>query len=250
MSRPLGVQLYTVRDALAADFQGTIEKIAAMGYAGVETAGMYGDSPASAVELFQRLGLQVSSAHSGLPLGDNRNQVLETMAILGTTNLVVPYLPPEEFKSIDSIKAVCDRLNEGNKVAREAGLSMLYHNHAWEYEPVDGQLPYQLMLEWLDPSIDFEVDAYWVKVGGQDPIAVLKEMGRRARLLHVKDGSANKDDPMTAVGQGSLDYTSIIPAAESAEWMLVELDRCATDMMTAVEESAQYLTAKGLAHGR
>ena len=250
MSQPLGVQLYTVRDALASDFQGTIEKIAAMGYAGVETAGMYGDSPASAVSLFQRLGLRVSSAHSGLPLGDKKNEVLDTIATLGTTNLVCPYIPPDEFKNIDSIKAVCDRLNEGNAVAHDAGLTLLYHNHAWEYEPVDGKLPYQLMLEWLDPSIDFEVDAYWVKVGGQDPIAVLNEMGSRARLLHVKDGSASKEDPMTAVGQGSLDYPAIIAAASSAEWMLVELDRCATDMMTAVQESAQYLIEKGLAHGR
>jgi sugar phosphate isomerase/epimerase len=250
MSRPLGLQLYSVRDVLAQDFTGTIERIAAMGYAAVETAGFPGTTPQAAAALFQRLGLQVPSAHISLPLGDARNEVLDTMQALGAKYLVCAYLPAEEFATADGIRRLCERLNEANAVARENGLTVLYHNHWWEYEATDFGLPYQVMAEHLEPTVGFELDAYWAKVGGCDPIAVLGELGARIHLLHVKDGPAVQDQPMTAVGDGVVDYTTIIPAATSAECMIVEIDRAATDMMEAVEKSARYLTEKGLAHGR
>jgi sugar phosphate isomerase/epimerase len=250
MSKPLGIQLYTVREALAQDFTGTIERIAAIGYAAVETAGFPGSTPAEADALFRRLGLQAPSAHSPLPLGDKRNEVLETMAALGAKYLVLAHIPTEEFKTIDGIKRACDRLNEANVVARENGLTLLYHNHWWEYEQAEFGRPYRVMAEHLEPSIGFELDAYWAKTGGCDPVEVLRELGARVPLMHVKDGSAKREDPQTAVGEGILDYTAIIPAAQHVEYQIVELDHCATDMMQAVEKSYRYLTEKGLAHGR
>ncbi len=250
MTKPIAVQLYSVRDALQQDFAGTIERVAAMGYAAVETAGFPGTTPQDAAALFNRLGLKVPSAHIALPLGDQRTEVLETMAALGAKYLVCAYLPPEQFATADDIRRSSDRLNEANAVARENGLTLLYHNHWWEYTQADFGLPYRVMLEHLEPTVGFELDAYWAKVGGCDPVAVLRELGARVPLLHVKDGPATQNDPMTAVGDGVLDYTSIIPAAEHAEYQVVELDRCATDMLEAVEKSYRYLTEKGLAHGR
>lgn len=141
-------------------------------------------------------------------------------------------------------------MNQANTAARAEGLTLFYHNHWWEYQPVEGVYPYRLMVEQCDPTIAFEIDAYWVSTAGVDAVEVLKELGDRVTLLHVKDGPCNTQDPMLAVGQGSMDYHAIIPAAASAEWMIVELDRCATSMIDAVRASYDYLTREGLAHGR
>lgn len=250
MALPIGLQLYTLREALAADFEGVVRRVAEIGYVAVEPAGFPGITAASAAELFRSLGLRVESAHSPLPLGDKRAEVMDTMAALGCRYLVCPYLPPEDFATPDKIKAVCDRLNEANDIARSAGLTLVYHNHWWEYEPVDGIMPYRLMLEHLDSTIQFEIDTYWVKTAGADPVEVVRELGARVPLLHLKDGPCTKDAPMVAVGQGVMDFEPIIQAgAGSVELLVVELDRCATDMLTAVEESYRYLTSKGLARG-
>jgi sugar phosphate isomerase/epimerase len=100
------------------------------------------------------------------------------------------------------------------------------------------------MLENIDPEVNFELDTYWVKVAGVDPVSVLKEMGSRARLLHMKDGPGIKGKPNVAVGQGVVDVPAILKTAEgSAEWLIVEFDRSATDIMQAVEESYQYLAS-------
>lgn len=250
MTKPIGLQLYTVRNALAEDFAGTIERIAEIGYTAVETAGFPGTTPQEAAALFQQLGLQVAGAHSPLPLGDKQNEVLENMDALGAKYLICAYMPPESFQTYHSIASICDQLNEASAVTRSRGITMVYHNHWWEYTPVGDMLPYRSMLDFLDPAVKLELDVYWAKVGGCDPVAVLEELGDRVSLLHVKDGSAVRDDPQLAVGEGVLDYTTIIPAAKHAEYMIVELDRCATDMMEAVEKSYIYLTEQGLAHGR
>lgn len=250
MSKPIGLQLYTLRDVLPNDFEGVIRRIAELGYAGVETAGFSGTTTADAAKLFHSLGLQVPAAHSPLPLGDKKNEVLETLGLLGCKYLVCAFIPPDEFKTVDQIKASCERLNEANAVARAAGYTLVYHNHWWEYQPVDGWYPYQVMVENLDPTVQFEIDTYWVKTAGLDPAAVIRELGDRVPLLHIKDGPANTEAPMLAVGEGVMDFPPIIEAADSAEWLIVELDRCATDMIEAVTKSYHYLVNKGLARGK
>lgn len=244
MPAPIALQLYTVRDALAQDFEGVIRQIADMGYDGVETAGFPGTTPQAAARLFQELGLTVSSAHAPLPLGERQGEVLETMAALGCQRLVCAYLSPDEYRSLDQIKRNCDMLNEANAVAVANGLSFGLHNHWWEFEPVEGQYPYHLWLEHLDPAVFFEIDTYWVKTAGLDPAAVVAEFGDRAPLLHIKDGPATKEEPMTAVGEGVMDFPAILRAAgDNPEWLVVELDRCATDMLEAVAKSYHALRA-------
>jgi len=245
MPAPIALQLYTVRDALAQDFSGTIYKIASMGYQGVETAGFPGTTPSAASQLFRRLGLTVTSAHTPLPLGDHKNEVLDTAAALGCTKIISAYISPEQYQTLDQIKRNCDLLNEANAVAQAQGLSLGVHNHWWEFEPVAGQYPYHLWLEHLDPAIFFEIDTYWVKTAGLDPVTVLKEFGARAPLLHIKDGPAVKSEAMVAVGDGSLDFPAIIDAAaDHTEWLIVELDRCNSDMFEAVARSYHYLSQK------
>lgn len=250
MTTPIALQLYTVRDLLAQDYEGTIRKVADMGYVGVETANMFGGSPASAAKLFGELGLTVSSAHGALPLGDQKQEVIDTMAALNCKRLILAWQPPEKYKSLDGIKSICDSLNEGAAVAKANGFKLGYHNHWFEYELLEKRIPTDVMLEHLDPEVFLEVDVYWVQTAGQDPVEVVRRLGSRAPLLHVKDGPCQIEAPMTALGEGVVDIPGVVAAGAGAtEWLIVELDRCATDMMEAVRKSYQYLIEKGLARG-
>lgn len=248
MSRPLALQLYTVREHLGQDFAGTVRRVAEIGFAGVEPAGFPGSTAADAAALFRSLGLAVPSAHLPLPVGARRDESLDAAEALGTARLISG-LGPEHFTSFEAIERSCDTFNEASANAQARGLTFGIHNHWWEFQPVAGRFPYQLMLERLDPAIFFEIDVYWVQTAGLDPIAVVQEFGSRAPLLHIKDGPAVRDVPQVAVGQGTLAMPSII-GASAAEWLVAELDACATDMFEAVAASYRYLLDAGLAHGR
>lgn len=254
MTRPIALQLYSVREQLAQDFEGTIRRVADIGYAGVETAGFPAAvTPARARALFDALGLAICSVHAPLPLGAKRQEALDLMATLGCDRMISPYLPPEEYENLLRTTKTIDHLNEAAAIAAENNLQFGVHNHWWEFEKLpDSEVrPYQIWLEQLDPAVFFELDTYWVRVGGVDPLDALAAMGDRVKLLHVKDGPAVvPQSPMTAVGQGVMNYEVIIPAASAADWIVVELDRCATDMLAAVEASFNYLTEQGLGHGR
>lgn len=250
MTTPIALQLYTLRDLLAQDYEGTIRKVADLGYIGVETANMFGGSPASAVRLFGELGLTVTSAHSPLPLGDQKQEVIDTMGALNCKRLILAWHPPEQFKSLDGIKKICDSLNEASVVGKTNGFQVGYHNHWFEYELLENRIPVDLMLEYLDPDVFLEVDTYWVQTAGQNPAEVVRRFGSRAPLLHLKDGPCQMEAPMTALGEGVVDIPNVVAAGSgSTDWLVVELDRCATDMMEAVSKSYQYLIGKGLARG-
>src|SRR5215218_2726489 len=111
MTAPIALQLYTIRDLLAQDYEGTLRKVADMGYIGVETANMFGGSPASAAKLFGELGLAVSAAHGALPVGDKKQEVLDIIDALNCKRLILPGQPPEKYTSLNGIKSVCDALN-------------------------------------------------------------------------------------------------------------------------------------------
>lgn len=243
MPAQIALQLYTVRDALARDFAGTIQRVAAIGYAGVETAGFPNTTPAAAAQHFQSLGLVVAGMHSPLPLGDRQNEVLETADALGCRRLVLGSTPREEVSTFAGVQRLCDRLNEASLVAASRGLTLGVHNHWWEFERTsEGPYVYEILRQRLDPAIFFELDTYWIKTAGGDPVSIVAGFGSRAPLLHLKDGPAVRDEPMVALGDGILDFPAIIQAGRPhTEWLIVELDHCATDMLTAVERSFHYL---------
>jgi sugar phosphate isomerase/epimerase len=250
MTTPIALQLYTLRDLLAQDYEGTVRKVADMGYVGVETANLFGDSPASAAKLFGELGLEVSSAHGALPIGDKKQEVIDTMMVLNCKRLILPWQEPELFQSLDGIKKVCDLLNEASAVAKANGFQVGYHNHWFEFEPLEQRIPMDMMIEHLDPNVFLEVDVYWVQTAGQDPVEVIRRLGSRAPFLHIKDGPCQIEEPMTALGEGVVDIPGVVAAgAVSTEWLIVELDRCATDMLEAVRKSYLYLVERGLARG-
>jgi sugar phosphate isomerase/epimerase len=251
MPTPIALGLYTIRADLERDFAGTLRAVAGMGYLGVETAGFPGSSAQAARRLFDDLNLTVVAAHSPLPLGDKKNEVLDTMAALGCRRLVCPWQPAELFQSRDGLKKVCDTLTEANEVARANGLSLGYHNHWFEFGEVDGQPAYRQLAACLPPEVFFEIDTYWVKVGGLDPAAVVAELGPRVPLLHIKDGPGQLGVPMLPVGEGLMDFKALLAAAGDApEWLVVELDEYDGNMLEAVRRSYDYLSSSGLGKGR
>lgn len=250
MVSPVALQLYSVRAYAREDFEGMVRRVAAMGYVGVEPAGFPGTTAEKAGRLFRALGLEVPSAHMPLPLGEHQTEVIEAMEAIGS-HRIISGKGPDAFASLDEIKRTCEVFNEAAAVARAHGMRFGIHNHWWEFTPVEGRYPYQVMLDCLEPDIFFQVDTYWVQTAGADVCQVLRELGTRAPLLHIKDGPCVKDMPMTAVGDGVMDFHAVLKAAGDApEWLIVELDRCAGDMMEAVERSLRYLVAEGLGRGR
>jgi len=244
----LGLQLYSVREELSGDFDGVIRQIAAMGYSGVEpTFNIPGTTVARAAGLFQELGFEVPSAHVPLPLGLDRKAVLEYMRAV-VCRRVVSGKGPDSFSSVEKIKRTCAQFNEALDVCSAEGLELGYHNHWWEFGAVDGHSVYEIMMKELDPAIFMEVDTYWVQAAGFDPAKIVSDLGPRADLLHIKDGPAVQDEPMVAVGDGVMDIASIVIAGQHARWLIVELDRCETDMVEAVAKSYEFLAVRGPAH--
>ena len=242
-NQTIAVQLYSVRDELAQDFSTTIRKIASYGYRAVELARFpAGVTNEAAKALFDDLGITVPASHSPLPLGVDRNAILDNILPMQAEYLVCPWLDPDNyFSSLDGIKAACEMLNEANVVVKENGLKLAYHNHWFEMEAVDGKIAYQHMLDYLDEDIAFELDTYWAKVAGLNPVDVMNDLDARLPLIHLKDGSAeNNVDAMVALGAGAMDIPAILEAS-AAQWHIVELDRCDTDMLTAVKNSYSYL---------
>jgi sugar phosphate isomerase/epimerase len=249
MTTPIALQLYSVREDLKRDFAGGIRRIAAMGYAGVEPAGFPGTTCEDAAVLFRTLDLRVPSVHVPMPVGENRQKSIETAIALGGA-CMVSGLGADHYRTLDDIKRSCDTFNAAGTAARENGLRFGIHNHWWEFLEVDGRIAYDILLERLDPAVLLELDTYWAQTAGQDPATVVKRLGARAPLLHIKDGPCERGVPMTAVGEGKVDVPKIMANASGTEWLIVELDSCATDMMEAVEKSLRYLVDSGLARRR
>jgi sugar phosphate isomerase/epimerase len=248
MTKPIALQLYTLRARLAADFDGTLGRIAAIGYAGVEPFGVPADLDSQASRI-HALGLAVPSVHIPPPVDATSQATALRIAAAYDTRHIVCSIMPEGFAMPYGIARTCDTLNGMAHFAADNGLTLGYHNHWWEFEPVAGQIPFDTLRRELDPSIIFEVDIYWAQVGGQDPATLLADLGERAPLLHVKDGPADTpQSAMVALGDGSVDVPGAV-AAGAAGWLIVELDKCDGDMLAAVERSYDYLVEEGLGHG-
>jgi sugar phosphate isomerase/epimerase len=136
------------------------------------------------------------------------------------------------------LAAVC---NAAGVLARDHGLAFGMHNHWWEFEPPGGDQPIRLLHEGLHPEVFWQLDVYWAQTAGADPVAVLAELGPRARSIHWKDGQCVPGEPMTAVGQGKVDVPRILRAMTGPVDWVVELDECATDPLEAARQSRVYL---------
>lgn len=227
--------------------EAVLQRLSELGYDGFEPAGLGGLSPQRLRELADGLGLRISSAHVELPAGPNAQAVLDEQEALGN-RLLISGSRPGQVDSADSVKALADAYNQAAANAKARGMQVGFHNHWWEFEAPAGQpVPYEVLLDRLDPEVFMEVDVYWAAVGGQDVPALLRRLGAKARFLHVKDGPVEPRTPMTAVGRGSLDIDAILEAAPHAEWHVVELDEFDGDMFDAVRDSRSWLMERAAA---
>lgn len=257
----IAVQLYTVRKELEKDIKGTLKRIADIGFEAVETAFWPKDiTIKQAGQYIKGAGLSVSSAHIELPTGDQKNAMLEASEAFGCKRMIWHGWPEDiRYGTLDGTKQLVAIYNEANRFAKANGLQFGIHNHWWEFRnKVGKRLVYEILLERLDKDIFFEIDTYWVKVAGHNPADIVKKFGKRAPLLHIKDGPArwndsladDNPDPMTAVGKGTQDFPAIVKAANgNTEWMVVEMDKTTTDVFEALQESYNYLVKNRLAKG-
>ena len=242
MVSQIALQLYSVRNDLKEDYAGTINKIASYGYAGAEFAACpSGISLEQCAKMLKSSGLEVPAMHAPVPSVPNRNMIFDNAHMFGCKYLVTGK-GPDAFKTIDLIKESCDDFNFAGAEAAKNGLKLAIHNHWWEYQQLDGIPIYKIMLEYLSPDIMFELDTYWVKIGGQDPAVVLTELQDRIPLIHIKDGSGEPGNlNMKAAGRGVMDFAPIFANAKKAEWLICELDACESNMLEAVRESYDYI---------
>jgi sugar phosphate isomerase/epimerase len=248
----LAVQLYTVRDEIKKDLKGTLEKIARIGYKNVETAfwpeGMDIQEAADALE---ELNLNVSSCHIELPIGDQKQKMLDTAKAFGCRRVIWHGWPEDiRYSTLKGTRELIRIYNDSNKIAKDNGLQFGLHNHWWEYSNiVGGKLVYEVLMEEVDKDVFFEVDTYWVKVAGHDPAKVITQLGTRAKMLHMKDGpavwnqklSVDEVDPMTPLGKGTQNIPAIVKAAKYADWFVVEMDKTSIDVYDALKQSYDYM---------
>jgi sugar phosphate isomerase/epimerase len=251
MAKPISVQLYSVRDAAAKDFPGTLKKIAGFGYAGVEYAGLHGHSPKDIAKIVKDLGMVSSSSHVGLPTKENINQMVDEAKTLGYKFLIGGF-GGDDMKTEDQAKACAEKFAQATQLVKPHGLQLGMHNHWWEFDHKFGtKTPYDLIMA-AAPDLVSELDIYWSTRGGADTVSVVKTWSNRIPLLHVKDGDLTEKIVHKAVGEGKVPIKAIVNAADPAvlQWLVVELDACDTDMLEAVEKSYKWLVGNGLATGR
>ena len=244
MSRPdqLSVQLYTVRSALAEDFEGTLATIAGFGYTQVEPFAFtdFLDQLRSALPAH---GLSAPTTHVRLLAGD-QEAIFAAAQELGVQTVIDPFVDPARWQSADGIKQVADGLNAAAEKAAKHGLTVGYHNHHFELESrIDGKHGLEILADHLAPEVVLEVDTYWAYAGGADVPALLRRLGGRVVALHVKDGDGSLDTTkQVPVGSGSLPVWDFIDAAPDA-LRVVELDDSEGDLVQAVGASRDYLMA-------
>jgi len=245
----VGVQLYSVREAMTADPGKALDRLAAIGYRLVEpTFGLLGGDPAGFRRLLDARGLTACALH-GPALGPLLDQIADAALAIGADTVVVPAVPAGEFTTAAGITRVAHRLGDAAAILGERGLRLAYHNHHFELaNRPEGRPALELLAALLPPTVALELDVYWAAVGGVDVPALLGRLGDRVRLLHVKDGPATVDDPMTAVGAGTLPIPAILAAAPPGARRIVEIDRCDGDMFAALDASFAFLsqTAAGV----
>lgn len=246
----IGLELYTVRDALNKDFEGTLARVAKVGYKEVELAQFFAHlpefnpSPKRAREILDANGLVAPASH--IPYSalspENLSKVIEASKILGHSYVVNPSIDREVLKQPDGWKRAAEAFNRAGEETLKSGIHLGYHNHVEEFKPLpDGKLPYDVLLAETDPKlVKMEMDLGWAHEAGADPIAYFKKYPGRFPLVHVKDFT--KDRTMVDVGKGEIDWKAIFAKSDLAgiKHYFVEFDD-PTDPFASIQDCYEYL---------
>lgn len=245
MTKPIAVQMWTVRKEAEQSLPQTLARLQQIGFPAVETAGLYGLSSAAMRQQLTDAGLELCSAHRGLPDKSEAQAAFSELAELGAPALF-PSLGPDSFADDAAIGAAAERFNAIAPVAAAHNIELGYHNHWWEFSKLpDGSLAYKRFLDRLDPTITVEVDTYWAQVGNVQAPGLVEQLGDRVKFLHIKDGALTTEDlDQTAVGDGKMPVEAILRANAAVRWNIVELDGFPGDIWQALERSYAYLAAR------
>lgn len=241
----VSLQLYSVRDALEQDISRTIARVAEIGFAQVEASYKVLSRGPELLDAIRANGLTSPTMTSSL-LDIDRDAVFATANELGATAVIETYLPEPLWTSADDVRRIAGELNAAAEKAAEYDLRVGYHNHWWELERTfEGMTAMDLLASELHPEVVFEIDAYWVAVGGADPVEFIRRHADRVRFLHLKDGPVTLDKlRQQPAGQGSMPVLDVIEAAPNLEVGVVEFDEYDGDVFDAIGQSLAYLKAQ------
>jgi hydroxypyruvate isomerase len=241
---PIGLQLYTVRKFMQSDFEGTLQKAAAAGYEEVEFAGLFEHRAVEVRSMLDRFGLSAPSMHVAFEkLDAGWDAVLDDAHRLGCRYVIVPAIPAAMRVSLDDYRRAADKFTRGAEAAAKANLQFAYHNHDFDFAPLDRRLPFDVLLEATDPKlVGFELDLYWIMRSGHDPLRYFNRWPGRCKLVHVKDSLGGPLHRMTDVGSGIIDWPPLLARARAAgvEHFLVEQDDAA-EPFASMTASFRYL---------
>ena len=266
MSLPIALQVYSVRGDAKADLKGTLKKIKAMGYDGIELAGLYDHAPEEVKAMCEEIGLVPISAHVPyLAMIEDTKAVLAQYATIGCKFVAVPYLTPEYRPGTDLFPEVIENVKKIGKTAKELGIQLLYHNHDFEFIKLDGKYALDILYDEVPAEyLQTELDVCWVNVGGEDPAKYLKKYAGRAPVVHLKDFYGERSEDMyeligiekkapkkpgnfefRPVGSGLQKIPAILEAADAAgaAWLIVEQDEPSMGLapLECAKKSIDYL---------
>jgi sugar phosphate isomerase/epimerase len=267
--KPISIQLFTLREECQRDFGAVLKRLAAIGYKGVEPAGFFNYTPCELRKVVEDLGMVVSSTHCPWAKPETLQATIDACGEMGVM-LACGGWGPNYFKDLDAIRRTADITAGMDATLAEAGITLVIHNHAWEFEKIDGRIKHEIFAE-LCPKVKFELDTYWAANFGENNAAeMVRRFAGRSPLLHIKDGplirpveiyntatstlevkAGGQNTSLLAVGSGKNDIKGIIGAMDPAvtEWLVVEQDNSDTDMFECVEKSYRYLIENKLAVG-
>jgi len=223
----IALQLYTVRRLLAEDLPRTLAAVARAGYRSVELAGLPPMDTAALSRALSDAGLRAVSAHESLEtLRADETAVADRLGALGCPRVVIPSLPATDQASADAVLRVAAEIGAIAGRLADRGIRLGYHNHSFEFQPLDGTTIWDLLVGALPATVDLEIDVLWASVGGRDPAELIAAHADRVRLLHMKDRAAGPEPRDEPAGAGILPWPRIVEAARSAgvEWYIVEQD--------------------------
>ncbi|WP_167615927.1 TIM barrel protein [Maribellus sediminis] len=261
----VGLQLYTIRDAIANDLQGSLKKVSDLGYRNLEMASyadgkFYGMVPKEFRKLVEDLGMKIVSSHTSVEAegitAASAQKLADAHAEIGVEFCVQPWIE-EKDRNVETYKRMIADWNKVGEIMKNVGIQFGYHNHNFEFLPTDGIVPYyDVFMKEMDADlITMELDCYWATKAGQDPVEMFNKYPGRFRLLHFKDMSkevaepfytVDKDD-ITAVGAGLIDYKRIYDARETAglKYFFVEDDNQGNGFpFEGIQTSIDNLTGK------
>ncbi|MBU2914440.1 sugar phosphate isomerase/epimerase family protein [Reichenbachiella agariperforans] len=245
----IGLQLYTVRDSMAVRPKETLERVAQLGYTQIELAGydqghFYGFEPKEFAEIAKGYGLLPVSAHISIDaLRDNPQLAIASSKAAGLSYIVLPWLSDDQSKTIGQYQDHVELMNQVGRMCTDQGLKFAYHNHAFEFEEIDGQIPMDIIMEGTDPThVKMELDLYWISKAGFDPVAYLQKYPGRFTMWHVKDMDDTADQNFAEVGNGTINYKAIFALRETSpiDYFFVEQDQ-SDDPFKSIETSIRYV---------